>query len=1257
MSAANGNASLLSCLLRSAARPARISCRTRDPLLRSLPARVPPPTAAAAAAAAAAAGAGATTSSAILTANQISAPRSATAMYIRAAPRYRGPCHVCSWQPLARGGLLDPRRDSCALGRSIPLASLRVSSPSSRLSFLRTSGELKGSSSYSRSSGGGGGSGGSCGVGGGRTSGLGSGGDGGRVTCNAAGSGAEGWGKGGGEAWGSGRGKGRSFSGRGRGGDSWLGDGGGGSVIGVRWEEESAEEEGEDEEDEEEGGGKGRRGKGGRRGTRQRGAKKQEQMAVAEAYRRHYVAAVTAEKEDELAAWQQRMGGWSLQRLAEEGFALFNLSASPKGRFFKKRIVQFALAPAHGRQGAAGRSGTSSGTGGAGSGGGGGVGSGLLPQHHLLSQGDLVLVNPSSVDSIDLEDSLEGVVLERARRYLLVVMAPQDVATLAQMDQPLRLDLTLNTVSFDRAIDAVTTFSSLSPSAVTLPGAEEGERGAGGKGRGSGGEKGRGKSGGKVVEKAGGRGEEGVMVGEGAMAVWRVLIGSAMRAGREGVALQNEGATITGVGGGVRKGGKGGGRDGGGVARGDDTPASSAVAAATAAAAAAAAAAKVRGGERRGGPPSFDWQSALGPTTATVGVGVATQDPEALAYAKRPPTGFLPLLSSKKKSSGSESAAAAAAAGAAGELRGRVRSVLREMQAERERKGESAREGEGMGEWERERDNTGEGERVEKRARLNASQAAAIEAAMGRRVTLWQGPPGTGKTATLLHLMALARRVLGQGEFGDAQGRGTEKGAGGGGRKGGLGVRRAGRKGGERGGGGGEAGGGIVGKVLAAADSNVAVNNMVEGLLGMGLRVVRLGQPVKAKESLRLCTLDALVEAHPLTQRAVQLRQQAMAVREQGRAERNEGRRRSAAQEATRVWEAADAAQDAAALDVMERADVIAATCVGAGDPVLSILLSRHPSAFALCIIDEATQSTEPATLIPILASRASSVVLVGDPMQLPPTVVSQRALQLGLDVPLFSRLQSHGLQPLLLDTQYRMHPSIAAFPSAVFYSHRLLSFPTPQDRPAPAGFLWSSTAHPIAFIDCNGVATPSSNPTPTTNMAARESLEESPGDSTSWMNAAEAEQVVALVKSLLSAGGMAKGCEDIGIITPYRAQVNLIRGMLQREAQSWGGEGSRAVGRGGVRLAKVDLEDVEVKTVDGFQGREKEVIIVSTVRSNPEGRIGFVADARRLNVAVTRARRGLLVVGSRATLSCDPLWSFWLAHLNHLHASSGKKR
>ncbi|GJP51913.1 hypothetical protein CLOM_g11041, partial [Closterium sp. NIES-68] len=374
------NPSLLSCLLRGSC--PRIASPTRDPRLRSMAAatspRIPLRTTANPATAAAAAAA----TVAILTAPQIS-----TVMCIRAATFYGGPCHVCSSQHVR--GLLVSRRarwqtaaassaassaasaspavaasaapNCCAPRQSTAIAPL-LASPSSGRTFVQSSDGRKGwsshgihssHSSHSRRTGGGG------------------------VACSAAGSGAgrgEKWG----ETWGTGRGNGGQ---RGRlsasGGGSWLGDGG--LVEGRSWEEIG---EGEEEDGEEEEGGKGRRGKDRRKGTRHRGAKKQAQMAVAEAYRRHYVAAVTAEKEDELAAWQQRMRGWPRQRLAEEGFALFNLAAAPKGRFFKKRIVQFTLAQTrHGGW----RNGDSRAAA-AGASGGAGGGGGLLPQHHLLSQ-------------------------------------------------------------------------------------------------------------------------------------------------------------------------------------------------------------------------------------------------------------------------------------------------------------------------------------------------------------------------------------------------------------------------------------------------------------------------------------------------------------------------------------------------------------------------------------------------------------------------------------------------------------------------------------------------------------------------------------------------------------------------------------------------------------------------------------------------------------------------------------------------------
>ncbi|CAK9854930.1 unnamed protein product [Sphagnum jensenii] len=436
---------------------------------------------------------------------------------------------------------------------------------------------------------------------------------------------------------------------------------------------------------------------------------------------------------------------------------------------------------------------------------------------------------------------------------------------------------------------------------------------------------------------------------------------------------------------------------------------------------------------------------------------------------------------------------------------------------------------------------------------LNVSQKVAIESAMCQRTTLWQGPPGTGKTRTLVHFIASFCRS-GQGQ------------------------------------------------VLACADSNVAVDNLLEGLLEQGLRVVRVGQPVKVEEGLREVTMDAQVMVHPLMKKALQSRQAAISQRQEIRQINNSKRRISSARQATAMWDKAMDLEAQAIKSILDRADVVAATCVGAGDAILD------GRCFHLCVIDEATQATEPACLIPIIRSGADSLVLVGDPAQLPPTVISQQATEMGLAVSLFEHLQQCGVKPLLLDTQYRMHPALAAWPSRMFYGGHLFSHPLDSDRPAPEG-LWPNREKPILFVDCaNG-------------------KEETTVEGNSWLNRSEASQVVKIVQLLLSCPDTSG---DIGVIAPYSAQVRLLRELFEVIEKE----------------TKEKFPNLEVSTVDGFQGREKEVIVFSTVRCNEEKHLGFVMDSRRMNVAITRAKRGLVVVGNEATLSSSIHWRSWLQYM-----------
>ena len=385
------------------------------------------------------------------------------------------------------------------------------------------------------------------------------------------------------------------------------------------------------------------------------------------------------------------------------------------------------------------------------------------------------------------------------------------------------------------------------------------------------------------------------------------------------------------------------------------------------------------------------------------------------------------------------------------------------------------------------------------------------------------------------------------------------------------------------------------GTVLAVADSNVAVDNLLEGLLERGVRAVRLGQPVKVRENLRNATMDARMESHELNRDLVEEieRNEKLSRRIKGMRGRKE--KGLAHRDLTTRWKQVKRLERQIRDDILDRAQVLCCTCIGSGHELLD---GRR---FSRVLIDEATQATEPATLVPIVKG-ARQVVLVGDHKQLPPTVISRRAENGGLSRSLFERLVDMGIKPLLLSTQYRMHPSISEFPNSHFYGGMLEDGVDESEREAPPGMLWPDWDSPLAFLPIDG----------------DELL--SP-DGASKENAAEASWVVKILIGFVDDGGLE--LTDIGIVTPYAGQVRAIRDMLPESMQG-----------------------IEVRTVDGYQGREKDVIIFSCVRSNSDGNVGFLSDRRRLNVALTRSKRGLVVVGNPDTLRHDENWKSWIEHV-----------
>jgi ATP-dependent RNA/DNA helicase IGHMBP2 len=388
--------------------------------------------------------------------------------------------------------------------------------------------------------------------------------------------------------------------------------------------------------------------------------------------------------------------------------------------------------------------------------------------------------------------------------------------------------------------------------------------------------------------------------------------------------------------------------------------------------------------------------------------------------------------------------------------------------------------------------------------------------------------------------------------------------------------------------------------VLVTAPSNAATDLLTEKLAEQGLNVVRIGNLSRVEESIIRLTLDAQLAAHPETKNIKKLKIQAAECRRKARSFKRKFDHDAKSQRDMLKQEARDLETWANDLEtkiidqILDSAHVISSTLTGAAS---SILEKRK---FHTVFIDEAAQALEPASWIPIL--RASKVVLAGDPFQLPPTVKSKEAQKGGFSITLIEKAIQRLPKVSLLNVQYRMNDLIMNFSNQYFYEGKLKSAPTVADRTIPA----FRDEKSMVFFDTVGCGF----------------TEKIHSENQSRFNPEEYYLIREHLYMLLEVFPFEK--PSIGIISPYREQVVFIQDLVQEDANLQG-------------------HNISVNTIDGFQGQERDIIYISLVRSNEKSEIGFLSDYRRMNVALTRAKLKLVVIGDSQTIGQNRFYSSFL--------------